>query len=429
MEQRLTRRVAGVLHSRLPEAGFEHVPDPRREVSVKWPLPTILKMGVTGILARCRSLAHLEHLSDEMSPSARKLLDLPKRLPDTTIRDTLVKLEPDALRAALYRQIRKAVRRKALRPEGLPFGVVSLDGKFTAIEDTKSKYVSFCRNKNDAGEYGKLGTVTTTLISAAAKPCLDARPIGGGWGEETVYDYALHELLDAYGSLDLFKLVVYDAGACSMVNARSTREAGLHYMFRIKKGKQPKLAGAAEQELGARGINEADAVVDGDFNGQPERRSVYLSENISTWPRWTQMRTVIRVLWELLDSDGNVVKKDNRYYVSSLSQNALTPKQWIAISRGHWAVENNCHHTFDTVFKEDTKPWISADAVGMLAVLLLRRIAYNILTLYRTVTQRSATGRHTPWRDLCRWFYNMLLVVNDDHIEGLRVRKRTADGI
>ena len=37
MEQRLTRRVAGVLHSRLPEAGFEHVPDPRREVSVKWP--------------------------------------------------------------------------------------------------------------------------------------------------------------------------------------------------------------------------------------------------------------------------------------------------------------------------------------------------------------------------------------------------------
>lgn len=428
MEQRLLRRVAGVLHSRLPEAGFEHVPDPRREASVQWSLPTILTVVVTGILARCQSLAQLENLSAEMSLTARRLLNLPRRLPDTTIRDTLVRLEPNALREALYRQIRKAVRRKALRPVGLPFGVVSLDGKFTAIEDTKSKYVSVCRN-NAETDYGKLGTVTTTLISAAAKPCLDARPICGGWGEETVYDYALYELLDAYGSLDLFKLVVYDAGACSMANARSTREAGLHYMFRIKKGKQPKLAKATEQELGARGIDEADAIVDGDFNGEPERRSVYLSQNVSTWPRWTQMSTVIRVLWELLDREGNVVKSDNRYYVSSLSQNALTPKQWIAVSRGHWAVENNCHHTFDTVFKEDNKPWISADAAGMLAVLLLRRIAYNILTLYRTVTQRSVNGRHTPWRDLCRWFYNTLLVVSDDHIVGLRVRKSTADGI
>lgn len=428
MEGRLTRRVAGVLHSRLPEAGFEHVSDPRREASVCWTLPTILTLVVSAILSRCRSLVQLEDLSAEMSRAGRKLLGLPRRLPDTTVRDVLVKLEPNSLRAALYRQVRSAARRKALRPVDLPFGVVSLDGKFTAIDDTKSRYVSVCKDTAGA-EYGKLGTVTATLISAAAKPCLDARPIGGGWGEETVYSYALDELLEAYASLGLFKLVVYDAGACSRVNARCTRESGLHYMFRLKQGKQPKLYRAAGQELGGRGLDEADAIIEGSFQGKPERRSVYLSEEVSFWPRWTEMRTVARVRWELLDSQGRTVKSDERYYVSSLGKDALTPKQWGAVSRGHWAVENNCHHTFDAVFREDEKPWIPSDAKGTLAVLLLRRLAYNILTLFRTITQRSASGRHMPWRDLCRWFYNMLIVVNDDQIAGLRARKMNAAGI
>jgi hypothetical protein len=178
----------------------------------------------------------------------------------------LVKLEPDALRQALYRQVRAAVRRKALCPSGLPFGVVSLDGKFTAIEDTKSPLVSVSGDAK-GNKYGKLGTVTATLISADAKPCLDARPIGAGWGEETVYPMALDELLAAYGSLDLFKLVVYDAGACSMANAQATRDASLHYMFRLKQGKQPKLHSAAHKELGSRAIEQADAVVDGHFQG------------------------------------------------------------------------------------------------------------------------------------------------------------------
>jgi hypothetical protein len=271
--------------------------------------------------------------------------------------------------------------------------------------------------------------VTTTRISADAKPCLDARPIRGGWGEETVYSHVLGELLQAYGSLNLFKLVVYDAGACSMTNARSTREEGLHYMFRLKQGKQPKLYQAALKELGLRGPEEADGVVMGQFLGKNERRSVYLSEEVSSWPHWTEMRTCVRVVWELLDEQGKTIKRDERYYVSSLAHDDLKPGQWIQISRGHWAVENNCHHTFDAVLREDDKPWITSNATGTLVVLLLRRLAYNILTLFRTVTQRSSKGRHTPWRYLCRWFYNMLLVLDDAQLEGLRTRKRLADGI
>lgn len=420
--------MAGVLNSRLPEIGFGQVKDPRRQASVRWPLATILTLAVTAIVAGCRSLAQLENLSAEMSESARRLLGLPRRLPDTTVRDVLVKLSPDSLRQALYRLIRAAHRRKALKPVGLPFGVVSLDGKFTVLDDANNTYVSASKNEVGA-KYGKLGTVTATLISAAAKPCIDARPIRRFWGEETVYPSALLDLLAAYASLALFKLVVYDAGACSRANARATVEEKLHYMFRLKKGKQPKLTTAAVRELGDRTLDQADAVVLGTYLGKPERRSVFLSEQVSTWPHWTGMRTVVRVLWELLDNEGQTVKSDERYYVSSLPMNDLDGRQWITVARGHWAVENNCHHTFDAVLKEDDKPWIRSNGQGALAVLLLRRIAYNILTLFRSVTQRSPSGRQTPWRDLCRWFYNMLMVASDHHTTGLRERRMNATAI
>jgi hypothetical protein len=428
LDERLTRRLAGVLHSRLPDLGFEHVDDPRRQASVDWPLPTILTLVVTAILAKRRSLAHLESLSAEMSEASQELLGLSRRLPDTTARDTLVRLEPDSLRQALYRQVRAAHRRKALRPVGLPFGVVSLDGKFTVIDAAKGGYVSALRREPKETK-GKLGTVTATLISAKAKPCLDARPIRRYWGEETVYPAALSELLEAYGSLDLFKLVVYDAGACSRINARSTRDQGLHYMFRLKQGKQPKLYAAARQELGDRPREQADAVVEGSYLGTPERRSVFLSEQVSTWPQWTGMRTVVRILWEQLDDQGRTVKSDERYYVSSLPNDALEGGHWIAVARGHWAVENNCHHTFDAVLEEDDKPWIRSDARGALAVLLLRRMAYNILTFFRSVTQRSPSRRKTPWRDICRWFYNALIVATDKETSGFRVRKMESTGI
>lgn len=74
------------------------------------------------------------------------------------------------------------------------------------------------------------------------------------------------------------------------------------------------------------------------------------------------------------------------------------------------------------MFREDEKPWITYSAQGMLAVLILRRIAYSMLTLFRSVTQRSETKRATPWRDILRTFYNVVIAATDDCITTLRPR-------
>jgi hypothetical protein len=64
----------------------------------------------------------------------------------------------------------------------------------------------------------------------------------------------------------------------------------------------------------------------------------------------------------------------------------------------------------------------------MVAVLLLRRLAYNLLALYRSVTQRSQERRQTPWKTVMRWVYNMLIAAQPSDLEGLRVRKVATAG-
>ena len=429
MQGRLTRRLLGLLRVRVPEAGFHHVVDLRRQASTRWDLPTILGAVVTSMLAGCKGLREMEALTAEMSRASRRVLGIQRRLPDTTARQALVGVRLGDLREVLRRQVRTAHRRKALKPDGLPFGVVSLDGKFVPAPPTwRSGYVQI-RNIGKPSEFGLIGTITATLISSSSKVCLDAEPIPRTWGEESRYPNLLGNLLRAYGKLDLFRLVTYDAGGCCRYNARLTREMGLHYLFRVKEGRQPKLFAEAQRRLASQTLDEAQASTEDRYRGQQVRRSVYLAEDIGAWPAYAGHRAVVRIRRDRLDDDGQVLDTDDRYYITSLSRDALTGEQWIQVTRGHWAVENNCHHTWDAVFREDDRPWIVAEPRATLAVMLLRRIAYNILTLYRSVTMRSAGSQMAAWRDLMRWIHNALIAATRRQVEGLRQRKLPLDSL
>ncbi|MGE5787617.1 MAG: PIN domain-containing protein, partial [Myxococcales bacterium] len=59
---------------------------------------------------------------------------------------------------------------------------------------------------------------------------------------------ALDALLEAYGNLDLFRLVTYDAGACSKANAEHTRSRGLHYLLGLKGSQRSTVTMAAESQ-------------------------------------------------------------------------------------------------------------------------------------------------------------------------------------
>jgi hypothetical protein len=421
-EARLTRRMLGVLVARLPETRLDQVKDPRSVRGRRWTLEVLLRVVLVALVAGCKSLAQTEALTAEMSLPLRKRLGIARRVADTTMRDVLCAVDPEELRGPLHALVRAAHRRKALEPEVLPFGVVAMDGKSTALPSCDDAYAQ--RQSQGEGKplVGVVRTITCTLISSCAKPCIDALPIPAATNEMGRFEVTLRNLVDAYHGIDLFRMVSYDAGACSEHNGSVVRVLGLHYLFGLK-GTQPTLFAEAQRLLASLSQKSAAASTD-DVIGGPRTvvRHVYLTEQMAGFDEWKHLRTVLRVESETFDAYGKRTAHENRYFVSSLPASRLTAAQWLLLVRHHWGVENNCHHTLDTAFEEDDRPWIESDPRGMLVVALLRRLAYNLLTLFRSVTQRSDERRATPWLDLLRWFYNAIISATDVDLAELRPR-------
>jgi hypothetical protein len=203
--------MAGLLRARLPELDLEGVPDPRAREG-RWSLAQILRTTLVGLMAGCRSLAEAEDLSEDLSPAARRLLGLPRRLADTTARDALCRVPLDGLRATLHRVVHAAWRRKALEPVGLPLSVVALDGKATALPMLNHPLVQN-HIEGQVVPFGLVRTVTCALVSARGRPCLDAIPIPGETNEVGYFQAAFKSLVATYGPL--FDVVSYDAGGFS----------------------------------------------------------------------------------------------------------------------------------------------------------------------------------------------------------------------
>jgi hypothetical protein len=136
---------------------------------------------------------------------------------------------------------------------------------------------------------------------------------------------------------------------------------------------------------------------------------------------WDHLRSVFRVETETVDASGNRLRIENRYVISSLAADRLTPEQWMLLTRRHWGVETT-HQTLDVAFEEDDHPWIEQNPRGMLVVAILRRIAYTLLALFRGVTQRSDERRAMPWKHLLRAIHMALLLTTDVQLTGLRPR-------
>ena len=59
----------------------------------------------------------------------------------------------------------------------------------------------------------------------------------------------------------------------------------------------------------------------------------------------------------------------------------------------------------------------------MLVLLVLRRIAYTLLALFRSVTQRCEDKRQTPWRVLFETLRDTCIAATEATVAALRTRK------
>ena len=423
--RRMFRRLAGVFAARVPELGLGRVPDPRSKRGRRWKLPTLLKATLLALTAGCKGLSEMEVLMSTLSPGTRRLFGIHRRVPDTTMRDVLCRVDPQALRICLREQLRAASRRKALAPidPTFPFGVITCDGKGTALGFWDDEYAQRHANDTTKEAYGLLRTVTCCLVTARSRPCVDAVPIPPETNEMGIFPTVFDGLVAKYGRL--FQVVTYDAGGASEENARRVVEAGKDYVLRMKDErrvmlKTAKLVGKDAQPL---------AFTEDTLSNPTEvRREVFLVEargDCDDGLVWTHAKTFVRVRSQTR-KHGSITATDDRWFVTSLAQDRLTPSQWLWLIRAHWAVENNCHGTFDRFFREDEHPWIELCPRGAAVVLILRRIAYNALALFRAVTQRSEEKRNMPWKKLLGAVRDMLIAARDDDVDELRKRPEVA---
>lgn len=425
MNERKIRRMAGYLVARLAEARFREVGDPRTG-PIRWRVDQFLVAATVAAMAGSRSLREVEELTEALSPEVRQRLGIGRRQPDTTLREALCALSVDDLRECLHHLVHAALRRKALVPVGLPFGVLALDGKGTALRCWDDEFVQKVRPENGL-PYGLARTVTCTLVSAAGRPCVDAIPIPAATNEMGHFKAAFDSVKGTYGNL--FRLVTYDAGALSNENAQHVVDGGKDYLLALK-GEQRTMFKLVEELLDPSEV-VAQTVDVLDNHIAVTRRLVLLTAQ-QNWAYgegkgslesvWQHARTFLRVE-SVLTKDGVETRREARLFVSSLEEKVLTPAQWLQVVRSHWGVENNNHHTLDTAFAEDERPWIVAHGNGMLVALIIRRIAYTLLALFRSVSLRSEQKGEIPWRSLMRWVWQAAVAATKAHLEALRPRE------
>jgi hypothetical protein len=428
---RWNRRLVGACSARMSELRLGDARDPRLRKG-RWGFGRLLGVMLLGLVADRRSLAETERLTEKLSGPVRRRLGIGRRVPDTTLRDAAVRTDPEELRGRLHRQVRLARRRQALDHDRFPVGVATIDGRSTATRLCDgNRYGQTHHDALGREQHALVRTMTSTLVSSRAQVCLDACPLPPEGNEMSTFPVVLATLVREYDE-GLFQVVTADAGSCSEANARLVEEAHRAYLFRMKAGEQPTLYQEAERLLGRLRPGEAAAETVDRVGTTTVTRRVWLTGEMAGFHGWEHLRTVLRVESETYDAATGQTGLEERYYLSSLRLARLSAALWLKLVRLHWGVENGNHWVFDTILKEDDRPWI-LEPQGLLVVMLLRRMAYRpkgqvgsadryLVALLRSVTLRSEANRCRPWKELLENLFIALVAATEAQLAGLRLR-------
>jgi hypothetical protein len=359
-----------------------------------------------------------------MPQKVRSLIGIPRFTPDTTLRDLLCAANPYDFCKLIWIAGYDAIRRKAIRASGrFPFGIMSMDAKYPSVADTgkgekgTDRFLQVHHDKETREPlYGVIRVITGVLVSAVGRPLLGATPVPGDTNEQGHFMQAFGELVRAYGRY--FRLVLYDAGAASAANADAVITAGKHYLFQIA---DPGWVMYQTLELLLREVSEGARTEEISGDKRVVRKLFLRSvSQRDDGLLWKHTRTILKVYSETYEN-GELKGTKTRYFATSLAAEELTADKWLELVVARWAVET-VHQILDCAFEEDKHLWITKDANGALVVMLLRRLVYTLMTLFKSVTQRSDENREMTWGELMAQIRDTLEWAQGKALEGLRPR-------
>lgn len=407
----------------------EHVQDPRSRRGRRVPLSQMLRALWTGMVSGDPTLRAVEQRSAMLGLVDRRGRRVEK-LSDTTLGDVLAALDPGDLLAPLVAQVRQMLRRKELRPDDLPCGVLVVDGKHLAALSHDANGAGLRQTKSsDGAPYWCVRALRAVLSSARGKPCIGQVPIWGREGEVTCLPDFVRWLHETFGRFGLFEIIDLDAGFLSREVFRFIDELSYGLIVGLKEN-QPNLFAEARRVLEPiASSTEPHAVTAWEsFQGTMMRRKLYRTFELEDFLGWTHLRQVWLVVQETAQrprhgarrpygsqrppADWRITHK-HRYFATNLPRNRLTPRQILRVVRNHWAVENDCFHTLDVQWQEDRCAWCGRGN-AVLVLGMLRMLAYNLvqgLRKRRLRCPRPQLGDTVPWpwQAVFRWLDELLL--------------------
>jgi predicted transposase YbfD/YdcC len=103
-------------------------------------------------------------------------------------------------------------------------------------------------------------------------------------------------------------------------------------------------------------------------HGRLDKRSIIVSSLLADYSDWPELAQVFKLERQSTNALG-ITQTQVRYGVSSLPAHLADPKRLLALTRGHWGIENGLHYRRDVTFHEDHAQLRMGCAPEMLAVL------------------------------------------------------------
>ena len=401
------------------------VEDRRQAPWTTWRLSSVVTAMLAGIMAGKKNLREAEDLTAELTPDVRRVLGVWRRLSDTTMSDFATRADIGGFQRTLRAQVQAAYRRKSLdgRWTGAPIGMVAIDGKYDRgkvrlahpenadpeMAALRQRYPFFQPQGQPDGHWqrGEVRLLSVMLVSSPAPVFLDCLPVRGETNEMGTFPEAFHALMAAWGDKGLFDLVSVDAGMVSKENADLVDGQGKGYLMAIK-DTQPEIQRELQRQVGEHDETGYDVHFREHARGETVHYFLWRTKDMAGWNAWTHLRQGLRIRRRVVPSDPKEEDTvEDRYFVSNLPWERLDAGQWAQTIRLHWRVENDGHKTLDVTFEEGKHPW-TRNPHGMVVIGLLRRLAFNHVSLFRSVYLRAEHHRETPWKKLLERFCDAL---------------------
>lgn len=355
---------------------FATVPDPRRQASIDYPLPAILALAVTAILANhCSVLAIAEWGARQGQMVLAALGFVDGHTPcQSTLQRLFAKLDSTAVSHAVSAYFAPAVAPDQAERGGQG---IAIDGK---AQRGRLRY-------QDGG----------SPIHALTAFCHDygvvlaQEPIRHGEAKrkaELTVAPALVARLDWTG-----RVLTGDALFCQRHLCRQILAAGGDYLLLVKEN-QPALhedlrllfdPPADDPGLPPLDWRAVETVEKG-HGRTHDRRHLIASTDLVGYSDWPGLAQVFRLehTWR---EDGQP-KRALHYGITSLPPQIASARRLLELKRGHWGIENGLHRVKDVALGEDASLVPQAEGPSIMA--LLRDTAISLLhhAGYRTIASR-----------------------------------------